>query len=188
MIYGTIIESICEAMNYQQALDYLYSFPDSEAKLPRSPAPLKQPPTAALLYAHGGPPPALFAARAGRSRGGREAGESLLRGGAGGGGRWLDGVLVHGPPVLVGPLLGRGVGGWLIVVASPPAARQHRDSWPLTTGGSGTATLGCRGLSPAPVRRRGFEARWRSHLNHRGTPNRRRPATRPDIRVRRARG
>ena len=36
-------------MDYQQALDYLYSFPDSEAKLPRSPAEFNLPQTSALL-------------------------------------------------------------------------------------------------------------------------------------------
>jgi dihydrofolate synthase/folylpolyglutamate synthase len=38
-------------MDYQQALDYLYSFPDSEAKLPRSPAEFNLPQTSALLAA-----------------------------------------------------------------------------------------------------------------------------------------
>ena len=42
-------------MNYQQALDYLYSFPDSEAKLPRSPAEFNLPQTVALLTAFGEP-------------------------------------------------------------------------------------------------------------------------------------
>jgi dihydrofolate synthase/folylpolyglutamate synthase len=42
-------------MNYQQALDYLYSFPDSEAKLPRTPAEFNLPQTAALLAAFGEP-------------------------------------------------------------------------------------------------------------------------------------
>jgi dihydrofolate synthase / folylpolyglutamate synthase len=42
-------------MNYQQALDYLYSFPDSEAKLPRTPAEFNLPQTAALLAAFGDP-------------------------------------------------------------------------------------------------------------------------------------
>jgi folylpolyglutamate synthase/dihydropteroate synthase len=42
-------------MNYQQALDYLYSFPDSEAKLPRTPAEFNLPQTAALLTAFGEP-------------------------------------------------------------------------------------------------------------------------------------
>jgi dihydrofolate synthase / folylpolyglutamate synthase len=38
-------------VDYQQALDYLYSFPDSEAKLPRSPAEFNLPQTSALLAA-----------------------------------------------------------------------------------------------------------------------------------------
>src|SRR5215216_834216 len=42
-------------MNYQQALDYLYSFPDSEAKLPRTPAEFNLPQTSALLTAFGEP-------------------------------------------------------------------------------------------------------------------------------------
>src|SRR6187551_735033 len=42
-------------MDYQQALDYLYSFPDSEAKLPRTPAEFNLPQTAALLTAFGEP-------------------------------------------------------------------------------------------------------------------------------------
>lgn len=42
-------------MNYQQALDHLYSFPDSEAKLPRSPAEFNLPQTSALLTAFGEP-------------------------------------------------------------------------------------------------------------------------------------
>jgi len=42
-------------MNYQQALDYLYSFPDSEAKLPRTPAEFNLPQTSALLAAFGEP-------------------------------------------------------------------------------------------------------------------------------------
>jgi dihydrofolate synthase / folylpolyglutamate synthase len=42
-------------MNYQQALDYLYAFPDSEAKLPRTPAEFNLPQTAALLAAFGEP-------------------------------------------------------------------------------------------------------------------------------------
>ncbi len=42
-------------MDYQQALDYLYSFPDSEAKLPRSPAEFNLPQTFALLTAFGEP-------------------------------------------------------------------------------------------------------------------------------------
>jgi dihydrofolate synthase/folylpolyglutamate synthase len=42
-------------MNYQQAIDYLYAFPDSEAKLPRSPAEFNLPQTAALLAAFGEP-------------------------------------------------------------------------------------------------------------------------------------
>ena len=42
-------------MNYQQAIDYLYSFPDSEAKLPRTPAEFNLPQTAALLAAFGDP-------------------------------------------------------------------------------------------------------------------------------------
>ncbi len=42
-------------MDYQQALDYLYSFPDSEAKLPRSPAEFNLPQTSALLAAFGEP-------------------------------------------------------------------------------------------------------------------------------------
>jgi dihydrofolate synthase/folylpolyglutamate synthase len=46
-------------MNYQQALDYLYSFPDSEAKLPRTPAEFNLPQTAALLAAFGDPQHAL---------------------------------------------------------------------------------------------------------------------------------
>ncbi|MBK9710376.1 MAG: bifunctional folylpolyglutamate synthase/dihydrofolate synthase [Kouleothrix sp.] len=46
-------------MNYQQALDYLYSFPDSEARLPRTPAEFNLPQTAALLRAFGDPQRAL---------------------------------------------------------------------------------------------------------------------------------
>lgn len=46
-------------MDYQQAIDYLYSFPDSEAKLPRSPAEFNLPQTAALLTAFGEPQRAL---------------------------------------------------------------------------------------------------------------------------------
>src|SRR5215212_7947418 len=42
-------------MDYQQALDYLYSFPDSEAKLPRTPAEFNLPQTSALLTAFGEP-------------------------------------------------------------------------------------------------------------------------------------
>jgi dihydrofolate synthase/folylpolyglutamate synthase len=42
-------------MNYQQAIDYLYSFPDSEAKLPRTPAEFNLPQTFALLRAFGEP-------------------------------------------------------------------------------------------------------------------------------------
>ena len=42
-------------MDYQQALDYLYSFPDSEAKLPRTPAEFNLPQTSALLAAFGEP-------------------------------------------------------------------------------------------------------------------------------------
>jgi dihydrofolate synthase/folylpolyglutamate synthase len=42
-------------MNYQEALDYLYSFLDSEAKLPRTPAEFHLPRTAALLRAFGDP-------------------------------------------------------------------------------------------------------------------------------------
>jgi dihydrofolate synthase/folylpolyglutamate synthase len=42
-------------MDYQQAIDYLYSFPDSEAKLPRTPAEFNLPQTAALLTAFGEP-------------------------------------------------------------------------------------------------------------------------------------
>jgi dihydrofolate synthase/folylpolyglutamate synthase len=42
-------------VEYQQAIDYLYSFPDSEAKLPRSPAEFNLPQTAALLAAFGHP-------------------------------------------------------------------------------------------------------------------------------------
>src|SRR5215210_1313817 len=42
-------------MDYQQALDYLYSFPDSEATLPRTPAEFNLPQTAALLTAFGEP-------------------------------------------------------------------------------------------------------------------------------------
>jgi len=42
-------------MDYQQALDYLYSFPDSEAKLPRSPAEFNLPQTSALLAAFDDP-------------------------------------------------------------------------------------------------------------------------------------
>jgi dihydrofolate synthase/folylpolyglutamate synthase len=42
-------------MDYQQALDFLYSFPDSEAKLPRSPAEFNLPQTSALLTAFGEP-------------------------------------------------------------------------------------------------------------------------------------
>src|SRR4051812_30657272 len=42
-------------MNYQQAMDYLYSFPDSEAKLPRTPAEFNLPQTSALLTALGEP-------------------------------------------------------------------------------------------------------------------------------------
>ena len=46
-------------MDYQQAIDYLYSFPDSEAKLPRTPAEFNLPQTAALLAAFGHPERAL---------------------------------------------------------------------------------------------------------------------------------
>lgn len=46
-------------MDYQQAIDYLYSFPDSEAKLPRTPAEFNLPQTAALLRAFGEPQRAL---------------------------------------------------------------------------------------------------------------------------------
>ena len=46
-------------MEYQQAIDYLYSFPDSEAKLPRTPAEFNLPQTAALLSAFGEPQRAL---------------------------------------------------------------------------------------------------------------------------------
>lgn len=46
-------------MDYQQAIDYLYSFPDSEAKLPRTPAEFNLPQTAALLSAFGEPQRAL---------------------------------------------------------------------------------------------------------------------------------
>jgi dihydrofolate synthase/folylpolyglutamate synthase len=46
-------------VNYQQAIDYLYSFPDSEAKLPRSPAEFNLPQTSALLAAFGHPEQAL---------------------------------------------------------------------------------------------------------------------------------
>jgi len=42
-------------MNYQQTLDYLYSFLDSEAKLPRTPAEFNLPRTIALLRALGEP-------------------------------------------------------------------------------------------------------------------------------------
>src|SRR5690242_2755855 len=42
-------------MNYQQALDYLYSFLDSERKLPRTPLEFNLPRTAALLAALGAP-------------------------------------------------------------------------------------------------------------------------------------
>ena len=42
-------------MNYQQALDYLYSFLDTEAKLPRRPAEFNLPRTTALLEAVGHP-------------------------------------------------------------------------------------------------------------------------------------
>jgi dihydrofolate synthase/folylpolyglutamate synthase len=42
-------------MNYQQALDYLYSFIDTEKKLPRTPAEFNLPRTAALLRALGEP-------------------------------------------------------------------------------------------------------------------------------------
>lgn len=38
-------------MDYQQAIDYLYSFPDSESRLPRTPAEFNLPQTAALLRA-----------------------------------------------------------------------------------------------------------------------------------------
>src|SRR6266540_5826824 len=47
------------SMDYQQAIDYLYSFPDSEAKLPRTPAEFNLPQTAALLAAFGHPERAL---------------------------------------------------------------------------------------------------------------------------------
>src|SRR5215217_7005051 len=46
-------------MDYQQALDYLYSFPDSEAKLPRTPAEFNLPQTSALLTAFGEPQRAI---------------------------------------------------------------------------------------------------------------------------------
>ena len=46
-------------MEYQQAIDYLYSFSDSEAKLPRTPAEFNLPQTAALLRAFGEPQRAL---------------------------------------------------------------------------------------------------------------------------------
>ena len=46
-------------VDYQQAIDYLYSFPDSEAKLPRSPAEFNLPQTSALLAAFGEPQRAL---------------------------------------------------------------------------------------------------------------------------------
>lgn len=42
-------------MQYQEALDYLYSFLDSEAKLPRRPAEFNLPRTKALLHAAGDP-------------------------------------------------------------------------------------------------------------------------------------
>ena len=42
-------------MDYQQAIDYLYSFPDSESRLPRTPAEFNLPQTAALLRAFGEP-------------------------------------------------------------------------------------------------------------------------------------
>ncbi|HEX9369530.1 MAG TPA: folylpolyglutamate synthase/dihydrofolate synthase family protein [Roseiflexaceae bacterium] len=42
-------------MDYQEALDYLYSFPDSEARLPRTPAEFNLPQTAALLQVFGEP-------------------------------------------------------------------------------------------------------------------------------------
>ena len=43
------------SLTYQGALDYLYSFPDSEGKLPRTPAEFNLPRTAALLAAFGEP-------------------------------------------------------------------------------------------------------------------------------------
>jgi len=46
-------------VDYQQAIDYLYSFPDSEAKLPRTPAEFNLPQTAAILAAFGHPERAL---------------------------------------------------------------------------------------------------------------------------------
>jgi dihydrofolate synthase/folylpolyglutamate synthase len=46
-------------VDYQQAIDYLYSFPDSEAKLPRTPAEFNLPQTRALLAAFGHPERAL---------------------------------------------------------------------------------------------------------------------------------
>ncbi len=46
-------------MEYQQAIDYLYSFPDSESRLPRTPAEFNLPQTAALLRAFGEPQRAL---------------------------------------------------------------------------------------------------------------------------------
>ncbi|KPV52904.1 folylpolyglutamate synthase [Kouleothrix aurantiaca] len=46
-------------MDYQQAIDYLYSFPDSESRLPRTPAEFNLPQTAALLRAFGEPQQSL---------------------------------------------------------------------------------------------------------------------------------
>ncbi len=46
-------------MNYQQAIDYLYSFPDSETRLPRTPAEFNLPQTAELLRVFGEPQRAL---------------------------------------------------------------------------------------------------------------------------------
>jgi dihydrofolate synthase/folylpolyglutamate synthase len=44
-----------QSLNYQQALDYLYSFLDSERKLPRTPAEFNLPRTVELLHALGDP-------------------------------------------------------------------------------------------------------------------------------------
>src|SRR5438105_12684058 len=44
-----------QSLKYQQALDYLYSFLDSERKLPRTPAEFNLPRTVELLHALGDP-------------------------------------------------------------------------------------------------------------------------------------
>src|SRR6185436_13582317 len=50
-----VLKRAVVTMNYQQALDYLYSFLDSERKLPRAPLEFNLPRTAALLAALGAP-------------------------------------------------------------------------------------------------------------------------------------